>query len=77
MLGITGINDTRVPFWQPGKLVAKMQSLERQQKPVLLLVNYDSGHWSEEKSVQFRNDANVYSFALWQAGHKDFQPGNK
>jgi prolyl oligopeptidase len=50
-----------------------MQALSGQQKPVLLLVNYDSGHWSEEKSVQFRNYANVYAFALWQAGHNDFQ----
>lgn len=73
VLAVTGVNDTRVPFWQPGKLVAKMQSVSSQHKPVLLMVNYDSGHWSEEKSVQFRNYANVYAYALWQAGHKDFQ----
>ncbi|MDO8966721.1 prolyl oligopeptidase family serine peptidase [Algoriphagus sp.] len=74
VLAVTGVNDTRVPFWQPGKLVAKMQALSGQQNPVLLLVNYDSGHWSEEKSVQFRNYANVFAFALWQAGHTDFSP---
>ena len=73
VLAVTGINDTRVPFWQPGKLVAKMQMEASHQKPVLLLVNYDSGHRSDEKAVQFRNYANIYAFALWQAGHKDFQ----
>jgi prolyl oligopeptidase len=73
VLAVCGINDTRVPFWQPGKLAARMQSMNAGNKPVLLLVHYDSGHWTEEKSVQFRNSANEYAFALWQAGHKDFK----
>lgn len=72
VLAITGINDTRVPFWQPGKFVAALQNT-RSDRPILLLVNYDSGHSSEEKLVQFRIYSNQFSFALWQAGHKDFQ----
>ena len=39
-----------------------------------ILVNYDNGHFTEEKSVTFRNFATQYAFVLWQAGHKDFQP---
>jgi prolyl oligopeptidase len=73
VLAVCGINDTRVPFWQPGKLAARMQSKNPGNKPVLLLVHYDSGHWTEEKTVQFRNTANELGFALWQAGHEDFK----
>ncbi len=72
ILAVTGINDTRVPVWQPAKFVAALQNTNSD-RPILLLVNYDSGHWSEEKLVIFKNYANQFAFALWQAGHKDFQ----
>ena len=74
VLAVTGFNDTRVPFWQPAKLVAKMQDFNPGNPPVMMLVSYESGHWSNEKLVEFRNYANRYAFALWHAGHKDFQP---
>ena len=73
VIAVTGINDTRVPSWQPSKLVAALQNTNQQQ-PILLQVNYTSGHWTDEKFVEFENFANMISFALWQAGHKDFQP---
>ena len=37
-------------------------------------VNYDDGHFSEDKNVTFRNFTNMYAFALWQAGYPNFQP---
>ncbi len=43
-------------------------------QPVLMPVNYDNGHFTEDKQVTFRNFANMYAFALWQAGHPAFQP---
>jgi len=67
VLAVTGINDTRVPFWQPAKFVAALQR-SASKRPVLLLVNYDSGHWSEDKQVRYREFANRFAFALWQAG---------
>jgi prolyl oligopeptidase len=73
VLAVTGINDTRVPSWQPAKFVAALQNTNSD-RPMLLLVNYDSGHGSEEKLVIFKNYANQFAFSLWQAGHKDFQP---
>jgi len=76
VLAVTGFNDTRVPFWQPAKLVAKMQGLNPENPPVMMLVSYESGHWSNEKLIEFRNFANRYAWALWQAGHKDFQMRN-
>lgn len=72
-IAIGGINDTRVPAWQPAKFVAALQQANTSSKPILLMVNYDSGHWTEEKNVMYRNFANIYAFSLWQAGHKDFQ----
>jgi prolyl oligopeptidase len=71
---VAGMNDPRVVAWQPGKFAAALQSASTSGKPVLLQVNFDNGHFTEEKQVTFRNFANMYAFGLWQAGHPDFQP---
>lgn len=73
VIAVTGINDTRVPVWQPAKFVAALQNANPSGQPMVLQVNYDSGHWTEEKFVEYHNSANMFAFALWQAGHKDFQ----
>jgi len=70
---VGGMNDPRVIAWQPGKFAAALQNATTSDKPVLLDVNYDNGHFTEDKSVTFKNFANMYSFALWQTGHRDFQ----
>lgn len=74
MMGVAGWNDPRVAPWEPGKLIAAMQAASASDKPVLLKVNYDDGHFTEEKSVTFKNFAGQYAFMLWQTGHKEFQP---
>ena len=74
VLGVAGWNDPRVVPWQPGKFVAAMQAASTSGKPALLKVNYDNGHFTEEKIVTFRNFAGQYAFMLWQTGHKEFQP---
>jgi prolyl oligopeptidase len=71
---VGGMNDPRVIVWQPGKLAAALQAASTSGKPVLMQVNYDNGHFTEDKKVTFRNFANMYAFALWQAGHPNFQP---
>lgn len=71
---VGGMNDPRVIVWQPGKFAAALQAASTSGKPVLMQVNYDNGHFTEDKKVTFRNFANMYAFALWQAGHPDFQP---
>ncbi len=73
VIGVGGINDPRVMAWQPGKFAAALQNASTSGKPVLMQVNYDNGHFTEDKTVTFRNFANMYAFALWQAGHPDFQ----
>ncbi|MVM31379.1 prolyl oligopeptidase family serine peptidase [Spirosoma sp. HMF4905] len=76
VIGVGGINDPRVMAWQPGKFAAALQNATASGKPVLMQVNYDNGHFTEDKAVTFRNFANMYAFALWQAGHPDFQPSD-
>jgi prolyl oligopeptidase len=36
-------------------------------------VNYDNGHFTEDKAVTYANFADHFVFALWQCGHPDFQ----
>jgi prolyl oligopeptidase len=74
VMGVAGWNDRRVPAWQTGKFVAAMQSASVSPNPILMMINYDSGHFTEEKVVSFRDAANQMAFLLWQTGHKDFQP---
>jgi prolyl oligopeptidase len=71
---VGGWNDPRVVAWEPGKFAAALQQASSSGKPVLMMVNYDSGHFTEEKEVTFRNFANQFAFVLWQTGHPDFQP---
>ena len=74
VLGVAGWNDPRVVPWQPGKFVAALQGASASGRPVLLKVNYDSGHHTQEKTVAFQDDAGQIAFLLWQTGHPDFQP---
>ncbi len=77
VLCVGGMNDPRVIAWQPAKFAAALQSATNSGKPVLLQVNYDNGHFTEDKKVAYRNFATMYAFALWQAGHPEFQPKQK
>jgi prolyl oligopeptidase len=74
VLGVAGWNDPRVIVWEPAKFVAALQQRSTSGRPALLLINFDNGHFTEEKSVTYRNFANQFAFALWQAGHPEFQP---
>jgi prolyl oligopeptidase len=74
VMGVGGWNDPRVTAWQPGKFVAALQAASTSGKPVLMKVNYDNGHFTEDKSVTFKNFAGQYAFMLWQTGDPEFQP---
>jgi prolyl oligopeptidase len=74
---VCGWNDPRVSPWEPGKFAAALQAASSSGKPVLLKVNYDNGHFTEEKIVTFENFAGQFAFLLWQTGHPDFQPAGK
>lgn len=74
VLCVGGWNDPRVMVWQPGKFAAAMQNSSDSGKPVLMKVNYDNGHFTEDKAVTFANFADQFAFVMWQCGHPDFQP---
>jgi len=70
----TGMNDSRIVPWMPGKFAAVLQKNSGSGKPVLLYANYENGHFTSDLDVVFKEYADVYSFALWQVGHPKFQP---
>jgi prolyl oligopeptidase len=74
VLGVAGWNDPRVAPWEPGKLIAALQVANASSRPELLKVNYDNGHFTEEKTVAYKNFASQAAFLLWQTGHEEFQP---
>lgn len=73
VMGVAGWNDPRVVAWQPGKFIAALQNATTSGKPVLLKVNYDNGHFTEDKEVTWANFADQLAFLMWQTGHPDFQ----
>ena len=71
---VGGWNDARVPAWEPGKFAGALQNASSSGKLILMKVNYDNGHYTEDRNVTMANFANQYTFVLWQCGHPDFQP---
>jgi prolyl oligopeptidase len=71
----TGVNDPRVEAWEPGKMAARLQAATASGKPVLLRVDFDAGHgMGSTKSQAVAEQADVWSFFLWQMGEPGFQP---
>ncbi len=69
-----GMNDPRVIAWQPAKFAAKLQVANASDQPILFLVDFEAGHGiGDSKTTFFESQADVFSFALWQTGHPDFQ----
>lgn len=74
----TGANDPRVEPWTVTKMAARLQAASASGKPILLRVDYDSGHGiGDTKAQEDAVLADELSFILWQTGAKDFQPGTK
>jgi prolyl oligopeptidase len=70
---VGGWNDPRVVAWQPGKFAAALQNASVSGKPVFMKVNYDNGHFTEDRDVTYANFADQFAFVLWQCGHPDLQ----
>lgn len=71
----TGINDPRVDSWEPAKLAARLQAATASGKPVLLRVDYHAGHGVTSTAAQWdEEEADEFSFLLWQLGDSAFQP---
>ena len=72
----TGMNDSRIVPWQPGKFAAVLQKNSGSGKLVLLYINYENGHFTSDIDIVFHEYSDIYSFALWQVGHPKFQPSD-
>lgn len=65
----TGITDPRVSPWQAAKMAARLQAATSSGKPVLLRVDYGSGHGlGSTKSQTEAERADKYAFLLSQLG---------
>jgi prolyl oligopeptidase len=71
----TGINDPRVAPWEAAKMTARLQAATSSGKPVLLRVDYEAGHGvGNTKTQREKENADEWSFLLWQFGIPEFQP---
>jgi prolyl oligopeptidase len=74
VLLMTGINDPRVEPWFSAKLAARLQAATSSGRPVLLRVDYRSGHGVGSTKRQIVDEmADMMSFLLWQFGDPAFQ----
>ncbi|MBQ4803331.1 prolyl oligopeptidase family serine peptidase [Aquimarina sp. MMG015] len=69
-----GMNDSRVPAWQPAKFAAKLQEEGNSNNPVLLDIDFEGGHGFEASvNKQSTELSKIMTFLLWQTGHPDYQ----
>jgi prolyl oligopeptidase len=73
VLVATGRNDARVSPWMPAKFAARLQAATAGPRPVLLRVD-DGGHGGGTREQAQSEEADFYTFLLWQAGVAGFQP---
>lgn len=72
---IHGINDPRVPPWMSLKMAARLQAATASDKPILIRIDYASGHGIGSTKTQRQEQyADLWSFMLWQFGDPRFQP---
>jgi prolyl oligopeptidase len=69
-----GVNDPRVAVWHSTKTAARLQQASTSGRPVLLRLDYESGHGvGSTKAQRNAERADVLSFLLWQFGDPQFQ----
>jgi oligopeptidase B len=67
MLVRVSINDSQVPYWEGGKLIAKLRTLNTAGNPLLLEVNFGAGHGGASGRYDaLKETAFNYAFVLSQ-----------
>ncbi|RZS99454.1 prolyl oligopeptidase family serine peptidase [Aquimarina brevivitae] len=70
-----GMNDVRVPAWQPAKFAARLINEGHPDNIVLLDTDFEGGHGFEASPDKANLElAKVMTFLLWQTGHPEYQP---
>jgi prolyl oligopeptidase len=71
----TGANDPRVEPYTVAQFAAALQAANGGGKPVLLSVNYQSGHGiGDTRAQRVQEVGNELAFILGQTGNPGFQP---
>jgi prolyl oligopeptidase len=70
----TGLNDPRVDSWIVAKMAARLQAATSSTNPVLLRVDFDTGHFGGTTDQTEQLMADEYSFLLWRFGDPAYQP---
>jgi oligopeptidase B len=69
MLVITALNDSQVAYWEPAKYVAKLRTLKKDDRLLLLKTNMGAGHGGASGRYDaLRETAFYYTFLLTQLG---------
>ena len=72
VLATAGLNDSRVAFWEPAKWVARLRTVNRGSRPILLRTELGVGHGGPSGRYDaWRDEAFVLGFILDQ-----LDPGN-
>ncbi len=75
VMALHGVNDIRVDVWHSAKFVSRLATATSSGKPVLLRLEYDSGHGQGSTRLQAQERAaDIWSFLLWQFGVPEYQP---
>ncbi|CAN5654823.1 S9 family peptidase [soil metagenome] len=65
LLVTAGINDPRVPYWQPAKWVARLRATKTDSNPLLLKTEMGAGHMGPSGRYDaWRDEALVYAFLI-------------
>lgn len=69
MLVTTGLHDSQVQYWEPAKWVARLREMKRDNNPLLLYCNMETGHsGASGRFESLRETAMEYAFLLDLAG---------
>ncbi len=67
MLFTAGLNDPRVTYWEPAKMVAKLRALKTDKNLLLLKTNMGAGHGGKSGRYEHLHEAaEEMAFILWQ-----------
>ncbi|HZQ49581.1 MAG TPA: S9 family peptidase [Candidatus Dormibacteraeota bacterium] len=69
ILATAGLNDPRVPYWEPAKWVARLRTVNLSEHPILLRTQMASGHSGPSGRYEsWREEALVSAFIVDQVG---------
>jgi oligopeptidase B len=72
MLWTAGLNDPRVTYWEPAKMVAKLRAMKTDDNVLLLKTNMGAGHGGKSgRFERLRENAEEAAFIVWQMGLGD------